>query len=222
MNSIEPRLNRLPLAQRRLWDELSELPRHFVLYGGTALVLRLGGRESEDFDFFTSESIDAHELGRTLKFLHGAELLQAAPETATFLADRGGRVKVSFFGGLSFGRVGEPDVCRENGLQVASLLDLAAQKLKVIQVRPAGKDYRDIETMLRNGVSLERALGAARALYPDFAPLLSLKALTYFGDGDLPELPEETKDFLARSAASVGEIESVERMADQLSGYSDD
>jgi hypothetical protein len=29
-------------AQRRLWDELRQTPREFVLYRGTALALRLG------------------------------------------------------------------------------------------------------------------------------------------------------------------------------------
>jgi len=37
----------LPPAQRRLWDELRHTPREFVLYGGTALALRLGHRHSK-------------------------------------------------------------------------------------------------------------------------------------------------------------------------------
>lgn len=41
----------LPPPQRRFWDELGATPRDFVLYGGTALALRLGHRQSEDFGF---------------------------------------------------------------------------------------------------------------------------------------------------------------------------
>ena len=34
-----PRLDILPLPQRRLWDELASVPPEFVLYGGTAIAL---------------------------------------------------------------------------------------------------------------------------------------------------------------------------------------
>ncbi len=120
-----------------------------------------------------------------LPFLAGAELLQAALSTATFLVDRGGPVKVSWFGGLGLGRVGEPAIAADTGVRVASLLDLAAQKVRVVQVRAERKDYLDLATLLAHGITLPIALGAARALYPEFAPLVSLKALSYFGDGDL-------------------------------------
>jgi hypothetical protein len=49
-----PSLAVLPQAQRVLWPSLSQVPTGFVLYGGTALALRLGHRQSVDFDFFTS------------------------------------------------------------------------------------------------------------------------------------------------------------------------
>ncbi|MCX6903020.1 MAG: hypothetical protein NTW03_06000, partial [Verrucomicrobia bacterium] len=42
-------LNALPTAQRTLWPELEQVPRHFVLYGGTALALRLGHRPEPPF-----------------------------------------------------------------------------------------------------------------------------------------------------------------------------
>jgi Nucleotidyl transferase AbiEii toxin, Type IV TA system len=53
-----PRLDILPLPQRRLWDEFAGIPPEFVLYGGTAIALHLGHRESVDFDFFGSRSFD--------------------------------------------------------------------------------------------------------------------------------------------------------------------
>lgn len=54
----------------------SELSDHFVLYGGTAIGLRLGGRQSVDFDFFTNQLISADALSGSLAFLRGAELIQ--------------------------------------------------------------------------------------------------------------------------------------------------
>ncbi len=85
-------------------------------------------RQSPDFGFFTNDPIDAHHLAEALPFLKGAELVQAAPGTATFLVDRQGPVNVSFFGGLSLGRVGEVSICEDHGVRVASLLDLAASR----------------------------------------------------------------------------------------------
>lgn len=218
MNTLEPRLDILPAAQRRLWDEFRDgLPSSFVLYGGTALALRTGSRESEDFDFFSNDPLDAHSLRGTLPFLAHAELIQSAPSTATYLVDRSGLVKVSFFGGLSLGRVGEVSVSGENGVRVASMLDLAAQKVRVVQVRAERKDYLDLMTLLAHGITLPTALGAAQALYADFAPLITLKALSYFADGDLGALPDQVKQTLSDAAAAVHAPTPVARLSDRLS-----
>lgn len=48
MMTFAPKLEILPLAQQRLWPELAGVPRDFVLYGGTAIALRLGHRSSVD------------------------------------------------------------------------------------------------------------------------------------------------------------------------------
>lgn len=219
MNTLSPRLDILPGAQRRLWSEFRDgLPASFVLYGGTALALRTGSRESEDFDFFSNDPLDAHSLRSTLPFLTGAELIQAEPSTATYLVDRAGRVKISFFGKLSLGRVGEVSVCEDTGVHVASLLDLAAQKVRVVQVRAETKDYLDLMTLLAHGVTLSMALGAARALYPDFAPLITLKALSYFDDGDLGTLPGRVKETLSHAAATVDAPLQTALRSDRVNG----
>ena len=44
-----PDLSVLPGPQRQLWAELGSTPKAFVLYGGTALALRLGHRQDPDF-----------------------------------------------------------------------------------------------------------------------------------------------------------------------------
>jgi hypothetical protein len=219
VTTFTPRLDVLPSAQRRLWDEFrDDLPASFVLYGGTALALRTGSRESEDFDFFANDPLDAHSLRAELPFLDGAELIQTAPSTATYLINRSGRVKVSFFGGLALGRVGDVSVCDDTGVQVASMLDLAAQKVRVVQVRAERKDYLDLMTLLSHGISLPDALGAAQALYADFAPLITLKALSYFDDGDLGSLPSEVKQALSDAAATTHTPTPMARVSDRLTG----
>ncbi|MBI4025573.1 MAG: hypothetical protein HY360_11380, partial [Verrucomicrobia bacterium] len=61
-------------------------------------------------------------------------------------------------------------------------------------------------------------LGAAIALYGEnFNPAISLKALAYFADGDLPKLSEADQRFLAKKAAGVREISAVPRISDAIS-----
>ena len=60
--AFRPRLDVLSAAQRRLWPALADVPEPFVLYGGTALALRLAHRTSVDFDFFAAEPLDADKL----------------------------------------------------------------------------------------------------------------------------------------------------------------
>ena len=119
-------------------------------------------------------------------------------------------VKVSFFGTIAFGRVGEPDTTDDGVLQVASLDDLMATKVKVILQRAEAKDYRDVAAMLNAGVSLPRALAAARLLYgANFQPSESLKALVYFKDGDLSTLTDAEKNALVAAANAVKALPEV-------------
>lgn len=53
-----PRLGILAAPQRRLWEAFSAVPEEFVLYGGTAVALHLGHRDSIDFDFFDRKPLD--------------------------------------------------------------------------------------------------------------------------------------------------------------------
>jgi hypothetical protein len=53
----------------------------FVLYGGTAVVLHLGHRESLDFDFFRSEPMDKDQIRAAFGFVSGAAILQEMPAT---------------------------------------------------------------------------------------------------------------------------------------------
>ena len=79
---LEPILAALPDEQRRLWPALADGPDSFVLYGGTALALRLGHRSSVDFDFFSSSPLD-HDAVFAIPFVAGAEVLQREPTALT-------------------------------------------------------------------------------------------------------------------------------------------
>jgi nucleotidyltransferase AbiEii toxin of type IV toxin-antitoxin system len=197
-------LTLLTPAQQRLFRELGDVSRRFVLYGETAIPLRLGHRMSLDFDFFSNDHFQPDALDREVPWLRGAVRSRSEPDTLVAVVDRRGPVTVSFFGGLPLSRVADPALAGAAGPLVASLLDLAATKVKVVQDRAESKDYLDVARLLDERISLRDALAAALAVYgPTFNPLLSLKALAYFGDGDLPTLPKETRAALAQAVRNT-------------------
>lgn len=202
---FEPKLDILPEAQRRLWPELMDVPESFTLYGGTALALRLGHRQSVDYDFFGSEAFDPDALFGQLPFLRDAEVTQKAPNTLTAKVNRGKDVSVSFFGVPELKRLRRGDTVDENGITVASIFDLAGTKAAVIQKRAEVKDYLDIDAMIEaKAIDLPQALTAGRMIYgKQFNPELTLKALCYFEDGNVRKLPQETRKRLVVAVQKV-------------------
>jgi hypothetical protein len=214
-SAFTPHFEILPPAQRSLWPALAPAAQFgFVLYGGTAIALRLGHRASIDFDFFSSQHLDRDAIRSTLPFTATATVLQDERNTWTLLVDNNNRdsatVKVSFFGLPGLGRVMRPEATDDGVLQVASLDDLMAAKLKVILHRAEAKDYRDIAAMLDAGIDLAKGLATARLTYgPNFQPSESLKALVYYEDGDLHTLGKHERERLVDAAIAVRELPDV-------------
>jgi Nucleotidyl transferase AbiEii toxin, Type IV TA system len=208
--TFEPQLDILPESQRRLWPDLDAVPTDFVLYGGTGLALQLGHRSSEDFDFFSSAGFDPDRLRSRLPFFRD---LDAADPNAWVhykrdnleaFVDRGGVVKVAFFGGLdTLQRVEDPRRANGSRVQVAALVDLAGMKMRVIQVRASWKDYVDIHTLVSHGIDVPTGLAAAKAIDWSFDPITSLRALQFYGDGTLHRVPPTMQRDLARWAQTV-------------------
>jgi len=223
MSLFKPMLQTLPPAQQAIWPLLAPSVKNgLVLYGGTAIALRLGHRTSVDFDFFTEKPLDIEQLHSTFSFLRAAETIQSRPDTLSVLAATPeGAVNISFFGSITNGRVGIPEQTDDGVLEAASLLDLLATKLKVIQQRIEAKDYRDIAAILRSGLRLEQGLAAAAQLYtPSLQPSETVKALTYFEGGDLDTLPQSDKSLLTHAASSVYRIPSIALTSTCLSAFS--
>ena len=132
-------------------------------------------------------------------------MTQRAASTLGVIVDRDGPVRVSFFGVPAIRRVSSPVIVAENGLRIASLLDLAGTKASVVQKRSEAKDYIDIASLLTDGrIGLPAAIAAARVIYGDqFNPQITLKALTYFDDGDLHRLSAQQKRILVQAARAV-------------------
>jgi hypothetical protein len=157
--------------QLRLWPELDAVPPDFVLYGGTGLALQLGHRASEDFDFFSSSGFEPDRLRSRLPFFR--DLDPADPDT--WLHHKRDNLQ----------RVQDPRQAAGSRVHVASLLDLAGMKMRVIQVRGHWKDYMDIHALTSHGIDLPTALAAAKGIDKNFDPATSIRALQFYGDGTL-------------------------------------
>jgi hypothetical protein len=222
-NTFQHHFSILPKAQQELWPELSPAPRlGFVLYGGTAVALRLGHRISVDFDFFHEKPLNQDEIYQEFPFMQKAKILQNRDDTLTALVpsvlDTDTYVKISFFGSIGFGRGGIPQYTADGNLQLASFIDLMATKLKVLLQRVEVKDYRDIAAMVQAGVSLEQGLGLCHTLFGNKYPDSEiLKALTYFEGGDLATLTDKEKKVLIRTVQNLQMIPQMKILSSTLS-----
>jgi len=215
MNKFPPHLTTLPDIQRALLPALAPLRRlGFVLYGGTAIALRLGHRVSVDFDFFSSRPLDKSLLFEAMPALVAAVPLQDEPDAWSALIDG---VKISFFGELAFGHYSPPEETQDGHLVVAALDDLLALKLKVVLQRSEAKDYIDIAAMLRHGIDIGRGLAIAEAMFrPQFAPMIALRALTYFEDGDLHTLSDADRGILVSAVGQTLHLTEVSPLGTEL------
>jgi len=182
-----------------------------VLYGGTAIALHQGHRESVDFDFFSNTSFEPDDLVARYGFLRGAEVLQYRLNTLTVItatAETAG-VKLSFFGGLTLGRLAHPQRTPDGVMVVASPDDLFAHSLKTIMQRVEIKDYVDVDSLIQSGLQLPTGLAGAQLLFPAFAPQECLKALTYFEDPALRDLPAHIEERLLAAVENVRSIPDI-------------
>src|SRR5262249_341978 len=111
--------------------------------------------------------------------------------------------------------IGRPVECKRPRLRIASKIDIASTKLAAIPARPAAKDYIDVHALITMGkLDLTTQLSAVPFVFPgqDFNPYVVLKALTYFGDGDLPSLLDRVKRDLEQAVAAVDVSEVNRRM----------
>jgi len=201
----------LPGRSRKILDSLEALSspelEGWTLAGGTGLALHLGHRVSEDFDFFRLEPMKTDRLDRALRETGPVETLQREEGTLTVLA---GGVKLSFFSVLDpFLFAGPPYAFFE----VADVRDIALMKLAAISSRGSRKDFIDLYTILRGGLTLEECFGWLPRKYGQgrLNTYHVLKSLTWFEDAEREPMPRmlepfdwrECKAFFVREAHAL-------------------
>lgn len=174
---VRPRIDILPEAQKALWPLLKEVPKDFVLYGGTAVALRYGHRQSVDFDFFSS-SADSNitETTDRLSFIKKFKRDDMLPYTEStsnssqviYKLDMGNDtpVEITFLRDPKFvgGSINAPHTSLDNGVKIASPMDLMATKINALVHRHSVKDIVDIGTLIKNNISFSCGFAYALAL----------------------------------------------------------
>ena len=178
----------LPARQREVLRACVGPAQHWRAYlaGGTALALHLGHRQSEDLDWFTPETLHTDELLAGVTEM-GFPVKIAQNRTGTFLAVVGG-VKFSVFRYRY--DVLDPFVDAE-GVNLASIRDLAAMKLTALIGRGTKRDYLDIHALLVGEyLTLPEMVQAFEKKYPIANVSDALRAITFFDDvaGDMPTM----------------------------------
>lgn len=183
----------LPARTLAAWRTLAPVvPSIAYLSSGTALTVHLQHRASRDLDFFTEASFDIHALSEALNAVGTFAPTLAEEGTLTGVFDD---TKLQFLDASSQ-RLLEPTT-QFGGIRVASLGDVLATKLKIIQDRGALRDYFDL-MILDEHISIEEGLSLLIEKYQPIAPagLIAnvVRGLGYLDDvEDDPSLPTRRK-----------------------------
>lgn len=232
---ISPKLFILPESQRLLWPYLKEIPSDFVLYGGTAIALRYGHRQSVDFDFFSSMAdgdiaVTTQQLSFIKKFAinYGEPVVNKTLDSSQIIYDldmgKNKIVEVTFLRDRNFigGSINAPHVSIDNGIKIATPMDLMATKINAVLYRQSVKDLVDIATLITNKISFSRGFAYAMALkkstlidsVTDYTYLLNAFSTTEFYTTSFDRdknAPKELKLLVENVAATV--IKEAEKLS---------
>ncbi|MEK7451182.1 MAG: nucleotidyl transferase AbiEii/AbiGii toxin family protein [Patescibacteria group bacterium] len=179
------------------------------LAGGTALALQIGHRISIDLDFFTQQEFNETELSTKLSSL--PEFVQDGTAQWTVWG-KIGKTKFSMF---YYKYPLLEETVPFEGLQLASLADIAAMKIHAIEDRGTRRDFVDVY-FLSKKYTLEEMLGFYQKKYAVLEDHLYsiLRSLDYFEDAEqekqMPQMLasvawEEIKEYFRKETNKLTE-----------------
>lgn len=152
----------LPADTAKTWLSLaSHLPNALYLGGGTAVAVHLGHRESRDLDFFFHRPVDLEALRALFDDLGP---FAVSHESAGTLKGLFGSTKIEVFDASGLRQLAKSTSVA--GINVASLQDLMAMKIKVMAERGEMRDYFDVKAIdEEGGISVEEGIELYTARY---------------------------------------------------------
>ena len=180
---LPPYLGQLDKERHEVFKQLEHFSSHFVLAGGTAIMLQIGHRKSYDFDCFSEKPIPkntdkmAYDIfGRniTIRYQVRDQITLVTPTN----------VEITY--------VCHPykplrKIIQTESIPLFHLDDLAANKAMTIGKRGTWRDYVDLFFLLRKKLySISTLIDLAEKKFAGmFSEKLFLGQLTYFGDLDI-------------------------------------
>jgi hypothetical protein len=176
----------LPEPTKKLLGKIrkEDLPAKSYLGGGTAIALHIGHRQSIDLDWFTPKEFD--EKIWQMRWETKWNFNMQGRDWQTLVGEIAG-VKTSLFY-YKYPLIG--DLTLYNGLQIASLKDLAAMKLDAVTSRGTKRDFIDLYFLTKEyGPDLMLDFYDQKYGNLEERELLIRKALVYFKEADGDEMP---------------------------------
>lgn len=163
--------------------------KNFYLSGGTALALQIGHRESEDLDFFNSESFNPQLIQNSLLKIGTIKDVQLDSGTLNCFLDN---TKIQF---LHYPYKLLKKKIEWEGIYISSVLDIACTKLLTISSRGSKKDFIDLYFLLKT-YKLPFLFKKLEEKYQNsqYDQLHILKSLIYFEAADAQPSPKMHKE----------------------------
>ena len=153
------------------------------LVGGTSLALQYGHRQSVDLDFFGKPQLSQDEIVEMTMRLGEVKVLNRTKSILQVILNG---VKVDVVDYSCYEWIDEP--VTEEGLVLASPMNIAALKINAIEGCGTKKDFVDIDELLKH-YDLSDILLFYRKKYPNYSIFRALLSLTYFEDAEAQAMP---------------------------------
>ena len=171
----------------RLIEKIKNRPwlRPYYLAGGTALALHLGHRTSIDLDFFTESEVEEMTIVDHLRMAGNLRLDQMGKGTIVGNLDD---VRISFF---KYPYRLLDSLIEWNGLNVASVQDIALMKMVAIFQRGSIKDFIDLFFIVREFKPIDALIPELSIKYVgvQFNTNHILRSVCYFEDAENEPMP---------------------------------
>lgn len=157
--------------------------RDIRLVGGTALALQYGHRQSVDLDFFGKIDSTSGELRDMLQEIGATRVHKESANIKIYDVDN---IKIDF---VNYKYDWIDRAVEEDGILLASPVDIAAMKINAVEGRGTKKDFIDVNELLKH-YTLEEILNFYTLKYPEHSIFRALLSLTYFEDAESQLMPK--------------------------------
>lgn len=160
-------MNSLALHTGLIFDSICKLEciKDYTLVGGTALSLQIGTRQSEDLDFMRwrknrndKMEVAWRQIERELSAIGTVQSVDILDiDHVEYIVNN---VKISFYARDSRSPIRD-SIAYQDNLILADLVSIGAMKMEVMLRRSNFRDYYDIYSLLRHGISLNDMMSLA-------------------------------------------------------------